>query len=174
MTDLRVDFVGMHFPNPFMLASAPPARTAEMIMRAFAAGWGGAVTKSIGLEPTRDLQPRLQPLRYRKRNIGMENVERRVLELSGYLWSRLNELGKDMLTPEGTRSPVVSFNQLGATEIAAGLMKQRIKVTGREAHGGHVSVDGELRRVGHIRVSPHFYNTKADIDGFIDALSHFT
>jgi cysteine desulfurase/selenocysteine lyase len=106
--------------------------------------------------------------------IGMEDVERRVLDLSGYLWSRLRELGKAMLTPEGTRSPVVSFNELRATEIAADLMIQRIKVTGREAHGGHVIVNGELRRVGHIRVSPHFYNTMRDIDEFIDALSNLT
>ncbi len=75
MANLRVDFAGMRFPNPFMLASAPPTRTAEMIKRAFAAGWGGAVTKSIALEPAHDLQPRLHPLRYRKRNVGMENVE---------------------------------------------------------------------------------------------------
>jgi len=65
----------MHFPNPFMLASAPPARNAEMIERALAAGWGGAVTKTIGLEPAQDLQPRLQPLRHHKRNVGMENIE---------------------------------------------------------------------------------------------------
>lgn len=75
MTDLSVEFVGMHFPNPFMLASAPPARTAEMIKRAFAAGWGGAVTKTIGLEPAQDLQPRLHPLHMGKRKIGMENIE---------------------------------------------------------------------------------------------------
>jgi dihydropyrimidine dehydrogenase (NAD+) subunit PreA len=75
MADLSVEFAGMHFPNPFMLASAPPTRTAEMIQRAFAAGWGGAVTKSIALEPARDLQPRLHPLRYRKRMVGMQNVE---------------------------------------------------------------------------------------------------
>ena len=75
MADLSVEFAGMHFPNPFMLASAPPTRTGEMIRRAFAAGWGGAVTKSIALEPARDLQPRLHPLRYRKRAVGMENVE---------------------------------------------------------------------------------------------------
>jgi dihydropyrimidine dehydrogenase (NAD+) subunit PreA len=87
MTDLQVDFVGMRFPNPFMLASAPPARTAEMIKRAFAAGWGGAVTKSIGLEPARDLQPRLQPLRYRRRNIGMENVEL-ITQLTLEEWQR--------------------------------------------------------------------------------------
>ncbi len=75
MADLSVDFVGMHFPNPFILASAPPTRTAEMINRAFAAGWGGAVTKSIALDPAEDLQPRLTALRHRRRNIGMENVE---------------------------------------------------------------------------------------------------
>jgi dihydropyrimidine dehydrogenase (NAD+) subunit PreA len=75
MADLSVDFVGMHFSNPFMLASAPPARTGAMIVRAFAAGWGGAVTKSIALVPAQDLQPRLQPLRHRRRNIGMENIE---------------------------------------------------------------------------------------------------
>ena len=75
MSNLSIDFAGMHFPNPFMLASAPPARTAEMIERAFAAGWGGAVTKTIGLEPAQDLQPRLQPLSYHKRNVGLENIE---------------------------------------------------------------------------------------------------
>lgn len=75
MADLSIDFAGIRFPNPFMLASAPPARTAEMIKRAFAAGWGGAVTKTIALEPARDLQPRLHPLRFHNRNVGMENVE---------------------------------------------------------------------------------------------------
>ena len=75
MADLSVVFAGMHFPNPFMLASAPPTRTAEMIKRAFAAGWGGAATKSIALDPANDLQPRLQPLHHGKRKIGMENVE---------------------------------------------------------------------------------------------------
>lgn len=75
MADLSLVFAGMRFLNPFMLASAPPTRTAEMIKRAFAAGWGGAVTKTITLEPTRDVQPRLQAYRYGKRLIGMENVE---------------------------------------------------------------------------------------------------
>ena len=88
-------------------------------------------------------------------DIGMDNVERRVLMLSEYLWSRLNEIGKRMYTLRGTRSPVVSFFERDAVEISARLMLERVKVTGREAHGGH------------IRVSPHFYNTKKDIDHFI-------
>jgi dihydropyrimidine dehydrogenase (NAD+) subunit PreA len=75
MPDLSVDFVGIHFPNPYMLASATPTRTAEMIKRAFAAGWGGAVTKTIVPEPVNDLQPRLQPLHHSRRKIGMENIK---------------------------------------------------------------------------------------------------
>jgi dihydropyrimidine dehydrogenase (NAD+) subunit PreA len=75
MANLKVDFLGMHFPNPFMLASGPPTRTAAMIRRAFAAGWGGAVTKTILFQPTPDHQPRLQAHRNEGRNIGMENIE---------------------------------------------------------------------------------------------------
>lgn len=75
MVDLSVSFAGMDFPNPFMLASAPPARNGEMIKRAFAAGWGGAVTKSIALEPMVDLKPRLAPLKHHNRNTGMQNIE---------------------------------------------------------------------------------------------------
>jgi len=75
MANLKVDFLGMHFPNPFMLASGPPTRTAAMIRRAFDAGWGGAVTKTILFQPSPDRQPRLQAHRNEGRNIGMENIE---------------------------------------------------------------------------------------------------
>lgn len=90
--------------------------------------------------------------------VGMDLVERRNLELSNYLWSQLNELGKGMYTPPGTESPIVSFYEQNASVLSKKLMKEKIKVTGREAHGGH------------IRVSPHFYNTKGDIDHLIEKL----
>ena len=88
----------------------------------------------------------------------MDKVEQRVLMLSDYLWSRLSEIGKRMYTPRGTRSSIVSFFEQDAVEISARLMRERVKVTGREAHGGH------------IRVSPHFYNTREDIDRFVNYL----
>ena len=51
MADLSTVFTGVRFPNPFMLASAPPTESESNIRRAFDAGWGGVVTKTIGLHP---------------------------------------------------------------------------------------------------------------------------
>jgi dihydropyrimidine dehydrogenase (NAD+) subunit PreA len=48
---LSVVFTGIPFENPFLLASAPPTESDSNIMRAFDAGWGGVVTKTIGLHP---------------------------------------------------------------------------------------------------------------------------
>jgi dihydropyrimidine dehydrogenase (NAD+) subunit PreA len=50
-TDLSVVFTGIKFENPFMLASAPPTESESNILRAFEAGWGGVVTKTIGVHP---------------------------------------------------------------------------------------------------------------------------
>jgi dihydropyrimidine dehydrogenase (NAD+) subunit PreA len=49
--DLSVTFTGLRFENPFLLSSAPPTESDSNIMRAFDAGWGGVVTKTIGLHP---------------------------------------------------------------------------------------------------------------------------
>jgi dihydropyrimidine dehydrogenase (NAD+) subunit PreA len=48
MADLTSDFAGIRSPNPFWVASGPPANTAYQVMRAFEAGWGGAGWKTIG------------------------------------------------------------------------------------------------------------------------------
>ncbi|HET9704544.1 MAG TPA: hypothetical protein VFP85_10945, partial [Vicinamibacterales bacterium] len=49
--DISVTFTGLKFTNPFLLSSAPPTESDSNIMRAFEAGWGGVVTKTIGLHP---------------------------------------------------------------------------------------------------------------------------
>ena len=49
--DLSVSFTGLRFQNPFLLSSAPPTESESNILRAFEAGWGGVVTKTIGLHP---------------------------------------------------------------------------------------------------------------------------
>ncbi len=48
MADLRSDFVGIKSPNPFWLASAPPTDKEYNVRRAFEAGWGGVVWKTLG------------------------------------------------------------------------------------------------------------------------------
>jgi dihydropyrimidine dehydrogenase (NAD+) subunit PreA len=49
--DLSTTFTGIRFRNPFLLSSAPPTESEQNIVRAFEAGWGGVVTKTIGLHP---------------------------------------------------------------------------------------------------------------------------
>jgi dihydropyrimidine dehydrogenase (NAD+) subunit PreA len=51
MADLSCDFVGIRSPNPFWLASAPPTDKAYNVNRAFEAGWGGVVWKTLGFDP---------------------------------------------------------------------------------------------------------------------------
>ena len=51
MADLRTNFVGIKSPNPFWLASAPPTDKEYNVVRAFEAGWGGVVWKTLGEDP---------------------------------------------------------------------------------------------------------------------------
>ena len=51
MIDMRSEFVGIRSPNPFWLASAPPTDREVNVTRAFKAGWGGVVWKTLGLDP---------------------------------------------------------------------------------------------------------------------------
>ncbi|EPC02314.1 dihydropyrimidine dehydrogenase subunit B [Litchfieldella anticariensis FP35 = DSM 16096] len=49
--DLSIDFAGIKAPNPFWLASAPPTDKAYNVVRAYEAGWGGVVWKTLGEDP---------------------------------------------------------------------------------------------------------------------------
>jgi dihydropyrimidine dehydrogenase (NAD+) subunit PreA len=72
MSRLQTVLGNITFQSPFILASAPPTRTGEMIARAFAVGWDGAVTKTICLNYQRmiDVSPRII-----KVNDGLMNIE---------------------------------------------------------------------------------------------------
>jgi len=48
MAELAATFAGIRSPNPFWLASGPPTNRGDQVKRAFDAGWGGAVWKTIG------------------------------------------------------------------------------------------------------------------------------
>ncbi|RFC64442.1 NAD-dependent dihydropyrimidine dehydrogenase subunit PreA [Fulvimarina endophytica] len=51
MADLSTNFIGIRSPNPFWLASAPPTDKEYNVRRAFEAGWGGVVWKTLGQDP---------------------------------------------------------------------------------------------------------------------------
>lgn len=51
MADLSTNFLGIRSPNPFWLASAPPTDKQYNVERAFKAGWGGVVWKTLGEDP---------------------------------------------------------------------------------------------------------------------------
>ncbi len=75
MADLSVNFAGIHSPNPFWVASAPPANTAYQCHRAFEAGWGGLVWKTIG-DPIVNVSSRYSSLDIAgNRMVGFNNIE---------------------------------------------------------------------------------------------------
>ncbi len=72
---LRTTFAGIDCLNPFWLASAPPTNAGEQIMRAFDAGWGGAVWKTIG-EPVTNVSSRYSAIDYAGvKMMGFNNIE---------------------------------------------------------------------------------------------------
>jgi dihydropyrimidine dehydrogenase (NAD+) subunit PreA len=75
MPDLSANTGGIRSPNPFWLASAPPANSGAQVQRAFDAGWGGAVWKTLGV-PIQNVSSRFGGVGYRgTAAIGFNNIE---------------------------------------------------------------------------------------------------
>ena len=75
MADLTVNMAGIESPNPFWLASAPPTNTGDQVARAFDAGWGGAVWKTLG-EPIENTWSRYSSVDLDgSRMMGFNNIE---------------------------------------------------------------------------------------------------
>ena len=75
MANLQSNTAGIISPNPFWLASAPPANSGDQIKRAFDHGWGGAVWKTLG-QPIQNVSSRFGGLHYKgTKAIGFNNIE---------------------------------------------------------------------------------------------------
>ena len=75
MADLTANLAGIKSPNPFWLASAPPTNSGYQVMKAFDAGWGGAVWKTLGV-PVVNVSSRYGAVNYRdSRIMGFNNIE---------------------------------------------------------------------------------------------------
>src|ERR1700733_7950457 len=75
MAGLQTDFLGIRSPNPFWLASAPPTDKKINVLRAFEAGWGGVVWKTLGSQ-IRNVSSRYSAVDYHgSRVMGLNNIE---------------------------------------------------------------------------------------------------
>lgn len=78
-SSLVIEVNGMKFKNPFVLGSGPPGTNGRVISRAFEAGWGGVVAKTISLDSSKVINtaPRYGKLKSRENGevIGFENIE---------------------------------------------------------------------------------------------------
>ena len=76
--DLSIEFCGKKYINPFLLSSSPVSNSAEMVERAFDAGWGGVVFKTLGSDRLRidHPSPRMNSMTVGTRKMAtVQNVE---------------------------------------------------------------------------------------------------
>ncbi|CAH0343799.1 NAD-dependent dihydropyrimidine dehydrogenase subunit PreA [Bacillus sp. CECT 9360] len=75
MADLHINLAGIKSPNPFWLASAPPTNSGYQVQRAFEAGWGGAVWKTLG-DPILNVSSRFGAIHFNGQRVaGFNNIE---------------------------------------------------------------------------------------------------
>ena len=75
MADLSTNFLGIKSPNPYWLASAPPTDKKINVLRAFEAGWGGVVWKTLGSQ-VKNVSSRYSAVNFNgTRVMGFNNIE---------------------------------------------------------------------------------------------------
>src|ERR671934_1773121 len=119
---LSVEFTGSRFDNPFLLSSAPPTESDTNIMRAFDAGWGGVVTKTIGLHPVVNVDgPKTKFLRAdaSSRRLSMQKRAGAVLH-SSWNWELISDKALDWWVPRIARIKQAYPDKILVASIMAG------------------------------------------------------
>ena len=121
-TQLGVTFTGLRFENPFLLASAPPTESDANIMRAFDAGWGGVVTKTIGLHPVANVAgPKTKFLRSTPDSPHMSMQKRPGTALhSSWNWELISDKPLDWWIPRISRIKKAHPSRILVASIMAG------------------------------------------------------
>ena len=119
--DLSVQFTGLRFPNPFLLSSAPPTESESNILRAFEAGWGGVVTKTIGMHPVVNvLGPKTKFLRTHPDGPLSMNKGRAGVLHSSWNWELISDKPLDWWIPRLTRIKRAHPDRILIASIMAG------------------------------------------------------
>src|SRR6266513_5740946 len=111
---LSTTFTGLRLENPFLLSSAPPTESDNNIMRAFDAGWGGVVTKTIGLHPVVNVDgPKTKFLRADSNSprLSMQKRAGAVLH-SSWNWELISDKTLDWWVPR-----IARFKQAYPTHV---------------------------------------------------------
>ena len=120
--DLSVTFTGLKFRNPFLLSSAPPTESDGNIMRAFDAGWGGVVTKTIGLHPVINVKgPKTKFLRASADSYRISMQKRPGTALhSSWNWELISDKPLDWWIPKIERIKAAHPDRMLVASIMAG------------------------------------------------------
>jgi dihydroorotate dehydrogenase len=120
--DLSTTFTGVRFQNPFLLSSAPPTESESNIVRAFEAGWGGVVTKTIGLHPVVNvLGPKTKFLRADVDSARLSMKKRPGAALhSSWNWELISDKTLDWWVPRLGRIKKAYPNHVLVASIMAG------------------------------------------------------
>jgi dihydropyrimidine dehydrogenase (NAD+) subunit PreA len=119
---LSTRFTGIDFENPFLLASAPPTESDSNILRAFEAGWGGVVVKTIGMHPVINVKgPKTKFVRsstdsYR---VSMEKRANTALH-SSWNWELISDKPLDWWLPRLSRIKAAFPHKVLVASIMAG------------------------------------------------------
>jgi dihydroorotate dehydrogenase len=121
-TTLSTRFTGIDFENPFLLASAPPTESDANIMRAFEAGWGGVVVKTIGMHPVVNVKgPKTKFLRSSADSYRMSMDKRPNTALhSSWNWELISDKPLDWWLPKLRRIKAAFPNKVLVASIMAG------------------------------------------------------
>jgi dihydropyrimidine dehydrogenase (NAD+) subunit PreA len=122
MADLSTTFTGLKFENPFLLASAPPTESDANIMRAFEAGWGGVVCKTIGMHPVVNVKgPKTKFLRADNEATRISMVKRPSSTLlASWNWELISDKGIDWWLPRIESIKKAFPNKILIASIMAG------------------------------------------------------
>jgi dihydropyrimidine dehydrogenase (NAD+) subunit PreA len=120
--DLSVTFTGLRFENPFLLSSAPPTESDSNILRAFDAGWGGVVTKTIGLHPVTNVAgPKTKFMRTDPDTTRISMQKRAGSALhSSWNWELISDKTIDWWLPRIVRIKQAHPNRILVASIMAG------------------------------------------------------
>ncbi len=146
--DLSTTFTGVRFQNPFLLSSAPPTESESNIVRAFEAGWGGVVTKTIGLHPVVNvLGPKTKFLRADVDSARLSMKKRPGAALhSSWNWELISDKTLDWWVPRLGRIKK-AFPRARGRRVDHGRFRQRHGAAALAGAGAGVRTAG-LRRAG--------------------------